>query len=96
MPDNALRYARRQTESRHLTCVELNRGTLRIAHESKNLAYILESEGGPAVEMWNEGKPLKQIAAAIKRPEDETFFILWDLAERGEIKRRPGYVWGDC
>jgi hypothetical protein len=96
MPDNALAYAIRQTESRHLTCTERGRGTLRIAHESKNFAYILESEGGPAVELWNEGKPLKQIAKAIKRPEDETFFILWDLAERGEIKRRAGYIWGVC
>ena len=94
MPDNALAYANRQTESRHLTCVELGRGTLRIAHESKNFAYILESEGGPAVELWNDGHSLPEIAETIKRPVCETLLILWDLADRGEIKERAGYLWG--
>ena len=92
MATSKMALQRRYTESRHLTCTQAGED-IRVALEDKNFAYV-ESEGGPATELWAKGHSLFDIAAQIKRPADETFLILWDLAERGEIEPRPGYMWG--
>ncbi len=94
MPNSARTNLAIRTESHHLGCVELGKGNLRIAHEHLNFGYVWETEGRPAAELWEQGYSLYYIADYIKRPVDETFLLLWDMAERGDIKIRAGYLWG--
>ena len=93
MPRSKVDLMKGRTESIHLTA-HLTDEALQVALEDKNFAYLAQQEGQPAAELWEAGKPLHEIAAHIKRPVCETFLILWDLAERGQVQRRAGYLWG--
>lgn len=44
--------------------------------------------------LWKANKSLQIIAAEVDRNCDEVFLLLMHLSRAGEIKKRPGYVWG--
>jgi len=44
--------------------------------------------------LYNAGWPVQVIAEAVDRSSWETMMLLVDLAERGLIKERAGYLWG--
>jgi len=43
---------------------------------------------------WRGGLSIWKIADRIRRDPDEVMILLIDLARRGAIKPRPGWVWG--
>ena len=93
MPSSKKHLLEKRADAIHLVANQID-DILHVALEDKNFAYLDEREGQPAAELWEAGRPLHEIAAHIKRPVCETFIILWDLAERGQVQHRAGYLWG--
>lgn len=46
------------------------------------------------IDLYNRGYGLPIIARRVKSIPRDVFLLLLDLAEKGKIKRRPGYLWG--
>ena len=65
-----------------------------IALEDLNFAW-LEEEIVTVIQMWSEGRPIWDIADALKRPQEEVFILLVDLSLKGRIRKRAGGVYGD-
>jgi len=65
-----------------------------IALEDLNFAW-LEEEIVTVIQMWSEGRPIWDIADALKRPQEEVLILLVDLSMKGGIKERIGGVYGD-
>lgn len=72
----------------------------RMARERKEI--ILEEldfgwtrrEKNLAKDMWNEGKPIDEMARIFNRKPDEVFMLLFELARKGRIQERPGWIYG--
>jgi len=65
-----------------------------IALEDLNFAW-LEEEILLVMRMWNEGRPIWDIADALKRPQEEVLILLVDMSMKGVIRKRTGGVFGD-
>ena len=65
-----------------------------IALEDLNFAW-LEEEIVTVIQMWNEGRPIWDIADALKRPQEEVLVLLIDMSMKGGIRKRTGGVYGD-
>ena len=65
-----------------------------IALEDLNFAW-LEEEILLVMRMWNEGRPIWDIADVLKRPQEEVMVLLIDLGMKGGIRKRTGGVYGD-
>ena len=65
-----------------------------IALEDLNFAW-LEEEIVTVIQMWSEGRPIWDIADALKRPQEEVLILLIDLGMKGGIKERIGGVFGN-
>ena len=65
-----------------------------IALEDLNFAW-LEEEIVTVIQMWREGRPIWDIADALKRPQEEVIVLLIDLGMKGGIRKRTGGVFGD-
>ncbi len=53
-----------------------------------------QSEIDTVIDLYNRGYGLTLIARRVKSTPRDTFLLLLELAEKGKIKRRPGYLWG--
>lgn len=47
-----------------------------------------------AASYWKEGLPLPDMAAKLRRRQEEVLLLLLDLAARGKIRGRPGGIMG--
>jgi hypothetical protein len=65
-----------------------------IALEDLNFAW-LEEEIVTVIQMWSEGRPIWDIADALKRPQEEVLILLIDMSMKGGIKERIGGVFGN-
>jgi hypothetical protein len=65
-----------------------------IALEDLNFAW-LEEEIVTVIQMWSEGRPIWDIADALKRPQEEVVVLLIDMSMKGGIRKRTGGVFGD-
>jgi hypothetical protein len=65
-----------------------------IALEDLNFAW-LEEEIVTVIQMWSEGRPIWDIADALKRPQEEVLILLIDMGMKGGIKERIGGVFGN-
>ena len=76
------KHSRNPEERKYIALLELN------------FAW-LEEEIALVKRMWNEGRPIWDIADVLKRPQEEVFILLIDMSMKGEIKERTGGVYGD-
>ncbi len=76
-----LKHSRNPEERKYIALLELN------------FAW-LEEEILLVMRMWNEGRPIWDIADALKRPQEEVMVLLIDLAMKNHIKKRAGGIFG--
>jgi hypothetical protein len=69
-----------------------NTGLYIVGHEWKYSWWPEEVES--AIELYNRGYSLTIIARRVKSTPRDTFLLLLDLAEKGRVKQRPGFLWG--
>lgn len=46
-------------------------------------------------EMWRNGFPVSEIAQNVKRSDKDTFLLIYDRLELGEIEARKGGIFGN-
>ena len=66
---------------------------LYIACEELNFAW-LKSEVAAVKMAWNAGKPIWEIAALVRRSEEEVAILIIDLTNRNQLQLRPGGILG--
>lgn len=54
----------------------------------------LKSEIARVKLSWKAGRPIWEIAAQVRRPQEEVCILLLDLIVNGELENRPGGVFG--
>jgi hypothetical protein len=77
-----LKHSRNPEERKYIALLELN------------FAW-LEEEIVTVIQMWSEGRPIWDIADALKRPQEEVMVLLIDMSMKGGIRKRTGGVYGD-
>lgn len=53
-----------------------------------------QSEIDIVIDLWNRNYGLHIIARRVQSTPRDTFLLLLELAEKGKVKQRPGYLWG--
>lgn len=81
------------TDLKHWSHNYHKRGRFFVACQDWNFCWIPE-ELQTFLRLWKEGKPIWEIAEQIGRPIKELAILIIDLAEREEIRPRPGGVFG--
>lgn len=62
----------------------------------ENINFQWEKEDINIVKkMWRKGANLKDIGITVKRDGVEVLMLLIELARKGHIKDRPGFLWGN-
>lgn len=64
-----------------------------IACQDWNFAW-LKSEVARVKLSWKAGRPIWEIAAQVRRPQEEVVILILDLIVRRELENRPGGVFG--
>jgi len=54
-----------------------------------------QGEINKVIKLWNGGYSLPVIARRVDSSTRDTFLLLMELAEKGKIKGRAGYLWGE-
>lgn len=65
-----------------------------IALDHANLDWLPE-DVQKVEDMWKSGLHVEEIAKNIKRSEKDTFLLIYDRLELGEIKARKGGIFGN-
>ncbi len=69
-----------------------NTGLYIVGHEWKYSWWPEEVE--TVIDLYNRGYGLTIIARRVQSTPRDTFLLLLDLAEKGRVKQRPGFLWG--
>lgn len=72
---------------------KLRPAELYIALDSLDFTWFPD-EVSQAIEAWEGGIHISDIAKAFRRPEAEVFLLLLDLASQGKITEREGGIFG--
>jgi len=83
----------RNTELRQWSYQYNQEGTIRTALEHVNFGYI-DEEADVLIEMCREGRSIYDMADTLRRPTDDIFVIVWDLAHKGKVRLDENWLRG--